>query len=111
MFEGVFPRVSPNGKLIAHIDKKSIILRKISSYEIQAVFNVEGNVGWVDWSPDSENIVFSIEKSMHRNEVHIINISSKKITKILTTGILKDLNWIKNKVDWNLYRWKVSSPK
>lgn len=103
LFEGIFPRISHRGDIIAYISgKKVFVYDLIKSKNITSI-NIGKDMSWLSWSPDDKRLVISVVSSVYKNDVIIFDIEHNITKKIFSTGILKDLNWISVMPELKMY--------
>jgi hypothetical protein len=92
--EGVFPRSSPSGRYLAHIDRRKIVVRRADSWEVVTVHETEWGISWIDWSPAADTLAYAEEGPVYRTRVSTLDVVTETAVTIFETGPLQDLSWV-----------------
>lgn len=85
---------SPNGNQISYSSNRrqpgyfDVFIMDVETKDVKQIFTYDGNCKPLDWLPDGENILISIDETNIENALYILNIESGKTTKIGKTDVL-----------------------
>ena len=88
-----YPRISPDGSLIACKSGNDLWIMDVTGEHAQKILTVDGGIGYIKWSPTGSSIAFESGKPVW-NEVWTIDVQSQHAQKIFTAnGEIEELQW------------------
>jgi hypothetical protein len=102
--QGLFPRISADGSLLALIDGHNVIVVQVDDPAVVvASQTVKGNPGWLSWKPDAQILAFTEELQLWRAHVNLLSIENQDVVTVFDTSRVKNLNWFKQQPGWLQY--------
>jgi hypothetical protein len=100
---GVFPRASPDGKFLAYIHERSVIVYDLAEKKAAFVQKTSKSIEWLDWNPSGDMLVFSEVGPAYHSQISVLNTKNWSSGTVFETGLVKDLVWVAASPAWEKF--------
>lgn len=97
---GVLPRASPDGRSLAFVRERSVIIVSLPEFKQQRIHPTEWAIGWLAWNPEGTGLAIGESGPVYRSRLSVLDNRNGRLRVLTETGLMKDLCWLAHKPAW-----------
>jgi len=97
---GVLPKASPDGRSLAFVQGRKVIVVSQAGFQQQHAVNTEWSIAWLAWNPEGGALAVAETGPVYRSRLSILDTRDGARRTLIETGLVKDLCWLALKPSW-----------